>query len=649
MPIVNLKGKDVQEKLEYIYGFSNGVNKLQDESLIKDTELSGMRNGVLVVDGVKKRTGSINFGTDSGSRVYGAAAFYTSASSDNRWIIREGGTSLQYYNSSNAPTNVTGATMTASKRTEFAIARDSLYVENGTDDLVKVDIQAGVPTANTFTALTTPTNVQVAPQGSSGSTHYSYRVSAINAQGETLASTSVAISNGNATLDGTNFNRITWDAVTSATGYIIYGRKGSAFNGIGETRLSSVGTGILTYDDKDTEDPSLVLTPPEGNSTGGQKGSMIIYALSRLFIAGDTDNPSRLYYSAAGTQLEDFSTAYGGGWIDVSKNDGDRITAIYFYQNAIIVFKQKSIWKFTFTTAGVQLELITNEIGCESFRSVRIVDNALWFVAKKDGRVAVFSLGNVANYFNALRTTEKSLPISMGSYLDSANLAQIQNCCAYYFRNLYIVCLADGSSTTNDRCYVYDSRFSAWLGYWDGINANGFFTYTDANGSEELYYTSETSGYIVKMFAGTSDNGSPITWQLLTKNFMQQYFDQYKIYRNPIFWFKDVVGGTITGFILNDGIFSSGSFNVSPIVSGIGAGFDVVGTFLAGDSLGSAGNATNSDQPMEIIYTKIARSIKFQLDDSNSTADFKFLGLSHRWTLLEGKPLPDENRIRLAS
>lgn len=651
MPNLNrFKLKDIPEKTEYIIGFPKGVNKLQDESLIANEELSLMKNAILVVDGVQKRPGSINFGSSSGSRVYGGTPFYTSAASDNRWMIREGGTALQYYNSSNVPTNISGATMTANLKTEFAMARDALYVQNGTDSLVKVVISGSVPTASTFTALTTPTNVAVADQGTSGSTTYSYRVSAVNAQGETLASVSTQITDGNATLSSTNFNRITWDAVSGATGYVIYGRKPSAQNGIGETKLSQVGTGVLTYDDIGADTPSITLTPLEGNSTGGQKGTMVIYALSRLFVAGDPSNPSRLFYSAGGTQIEDFSSAFGGGWIDISKNDGDEITGIAFFQNKIIVTKHRSVWQFSFTSAGLpSLEMITNEVGCESFRTIRIVNNNLWWVAKKDGRAVVMSVGNVQNYFNALRTTEQSLKISMGSHLDSVNLAQLENSCAYYFRNQYILAVAQGSSSTNDRCYVHDARFNAWVGYWEGINANSFFAYQDANGNEELYACSDTTGYVVKLLTGTDDNGVAIEWQIQTKNFNQNLFDQYKIYRNPIFWFKDVANGTITGYIINDGILNSGQFGISSLISGIGLGFDVVGVMIPGDSEGSSTTSTNSDQPMEIIFNKVARSIKFQLDDDNIASSFKFLGLSYKWLLLDGKPLPATNRVRLTA
>lgn len=640
--------RDVSEKTEYVIGFPDGVNKLQDESLIKDTELSGANNSILVVDGVKKRPGQANFGSSSGSRIFGATSFYTSAASNNRWIIREGGTSLQYYNGSNVPTNISGATMTAGLRTEFAAARDSLFAENGTDSLVKIIISGGVPVASTYTALTTPTNLTVTPTGSAGTTAYSYRVSAFNANGETLACTSIATTTGNATLSASNYNALAWTAVAGATGYVVYGRKATAINGIGETKMTTVATNA--YNDTGTDTPSQVVTPPEGNNTGGQKGSMIIYAMSRLFVAGDSANPSRIYYSAGGSQIDDFSTGNGGGWVDVSKNDGDSISSIKFYQNHIVIFKHKSVWQFDFTSAGLpQLQLITNEVGCESHRTVQIVNNDLWFLAKKDGRAAVYSLGNVQNYFNALRTTEKSLPISSGSYLDSANLTYLQNSCAYYFRNLYVLCVPHGGSSTNNKAFPYDSRFGSWLGRWDNINANAFFSYQDASGNEELYYGSDITGYAVKMFTGTDDNGTAISWQIQSKNFNQKMFDTSKFYRNPIFWFKDVSNGSITGYIINDGLFNSGSFGISALVSGISWDYDKWDVNMWDTSQGSATSSLNSDQPMEIIFTKIARSIKFELDEASSGGTFKFLGLSYKWIPLEGKPLPGANRIRLTA
>jgi len=61
--------------------------------------------------------------------------------------------------------------------------------------------------------------------GATGSNQYSYKVTAFNKYGETLASTPITINNGNSTIDSTNYIRITWSRSLRAEGYKIYGRK----------------------------------------------------------------------------------------------------------------------------------------------------------------------------------------------------------------------------------------------------------------------------------------------------------------------------------------------------------------------------------------------------------------------------------------
>jgi hypothetical protein len=57
-----------------------------------------------------------------------------------------------------------------------------------------------------------------------GTTPYGYKVTAVTANGETLASTEKTITNGNATLSTTNFNALFWSAVPGASSYNVYGR-----------------------------------------------------------------------------------------------------------------------------------------------------------------------------------------------------------------------------------------------------------------------------------------------------------------------------------------------------------------------------------------------------------------------------------------
>jgi len=107
-------------------------------------------------------------------------------------------------------------------------------------------------------ALSTPGVPTVTPQGTTGATTYSYRIVARNSSGVTLAGTGGTTATGNATLSATNFNRVTWSAVTSAESYDVYGRTAA-------TELFMVNTTALTFDDIGTITPSGAL--PGSNTT----------------------------------------------------------------------------------------------------------------------------------------------------------------------------------------------------------------------------------------------------------------------------------------------------------------------------------------------------------------------------------------------
>jgi hypothetical protein len=105
--------------------------------------------------------------------------------------------------------------------------------------------------------LATPSNIVLANVTGSGSLSagtYYYRVSAINANGETLASAEQSV----VSVDSSH-NTIGWDAVTGATGYKVYGRATGAELLIGST------TDALTFTDDGTVSPSGAL--PTANST----------------------------------------------------------------------------------------------------------------------------------------------------------------------------------------------------------------------------------------------------------------------------------------------------------------------------------------------------------------------------------------------
>lgn len=93
-------------------------------------------------------------------------------------------------------------------------------------------------------------NVAVGNQGTAGGVTYTYAVIALLNGGVTAAAGAAVASTatGNAILNSVNFNRITWDNIATAQGYLIY-RTVSNGNPSTTGLIGSVAAGITTFDD----------------------------------------------------------------------------------------------------------------------------------------------------------------------------------------------------------------------------------------------------------------------------------------------------------------------------------------------------------------------------------------------------------------
>jgi hypothetical protein len=115
-------------------------------------------------------------------------------------------------------------------------------------------------------ALSDPSAPTVTAQGTTGATAYSYKVVAMHRHGQTAASAAGSVANGNATLSSTDFNRVTWTAVTGATAYRIY-RTASAGTPSTTGQIGVVGA-VTQFDDTGLAGDSS--TAPTVNTTGGR-------------------------------------------------------------------------------------------------------------------------------------------------------------------------------------------------------------------------------------------------------------------------------------------------------------------------------------------------------------------------------------------
>lgn len=135
---------------------------------------------------------------------------------------------------------------------------------------------------NEIYALVTPATPLVSPQGTTGATTYTYKVVANNAVGSSEAGQAGSTTTGNATLSGSNFNRLNWTTVPYATTYDVYRTVGGATTG----KIVSA-TSSTTADDTGLAGDSA--TAPTVNTSGVTQAFWQDAELLDIAIKGVTD------------------------------------------------------------------------------------------------------------------------------------------------------------------------------------------------------------------------------------------------------------------------------------------------------------------------------------------------------------------------
>lgn len=163
-------------------------------------------------------------------------------------------------------TNMTLITITANNARGMAMAGGGILTNDGLGGLFFFSTNSTAALeANNVLDRSIPTPVNAAFTSGAGTlatATYYYRVSALNALGETLASTETSLA-----ITGPAGVNVNWAGVPGATGYKIYGRSTGA-----ELFIAQVGQ-VHTYLDSGSITPSGAL--PGSDTTGGGSGRWI--------------------------------------------------------------------------------------------------------------------------------------------------------------------------------------------------------------------------------------------------------------------------------------------------------------------------------------------------------------------------------------
>lgn len=609
-----------------------GLNTLLRQTEIKDNELAQADNLKLVGKGVPtKREGSANYfltapSVATGSqRVRGLKGilFASGASgvnelialSDWGYLVKKNGASY---------TTIGGASWTSGYNAEMVQVYNKVYVTNGVDTLKRYDGSS----IYSFTQLSKPTGVQVTNlSGVSGTFTRSFRISAFNNVGETIASDAVLVSNTPQDLINTTL-RITWTTSSPASavaGYGIYGVDQGD-----ERFITSVDGSTLRYDYAGVPDPSQLVFPSAADTTSGPIAKYIISHKDKLVVGNIQGFPSRIAWSGGGVNVEKFNWRFGGGYIDIDKDAGDEVKGMIEYQDAIVVFKERSIWSITLSLSNdivvPTVKMIMRGVGAVSNRTIRYVENDVFFLSRR----GVYTLGNEPNFLNVLRTNEVSARVR--PLFETLTASQLEQACAIYAGNKYRLAFPATSANKNTKEVIYDRERTAWMGPNTYPATPGIYeVYYDGSNREILVWGDADDNMVTEFSnAYSNDKGVKIQTILLTKKTAFKNPFRFKQVKNLYTNWRNVAGTPFVNIILEtrDGaVGSAQTFSITASNSGVGWGFDKWGTMKWGNTFGAGSSQGSNDLAKRTRINKVGRTVQVECTTTGNNDKYELLSM----------------------
>lgn len=616
--------------LEYS-DFRGGWNNLFRPNELRKNELAQADNLVLTGLGVPtKRMGSQDYFL-AGATGYGRGLFSAKSTAGTIEVlaVTDWGQLTKKNGASYTP--ITGASWPSGYNVEAIQLNNNVYFNSEQRELVKYDFS----TLQSFVTIGIPTGIAATNLSSAtGSSTYSWRISAVTRVGETLGSTPLSFASLPQDLR-TTVIRLNWTPVSAAsgvlTGYNVYrGAPGD------EVYIGSVDEITTRFDDVGVTG-SILRQPPTADTTGGPRAKFSTRYQDRIVLGGIPGETTKVIISGRVPNHERFDWAGGGGYVQVDPATGDDITGLSVHQGRIIVYKENSVWQVTLgtTTIGNFLvlepayQLITAAQGCMSHRSIVAVDNDLLFL----GRKGVYVLGYEPNITgDVLRTNELSAKIR--PFFESLSDADLRNATGIYFDYKYILAFPNAK-----KCIVFDKERIAWMGPWSTtFGINKFIRHVDEGGVERLLCVDTSDNYVTE-FSKTliDDKGVAFGTTMKTKKDDLGNWYALKTINDNYFNFRNISGSVNVSVLVEDkegNLSSQESFTVTgPTTQTTAAwGTDLFGEPRWGVSEQDAQSFAEETIKRALIY-KTGRYIQFEISTEGRQDNYELLNIRARATL----------------
>lgn len=253
-------------------------------------------------------------------------------------------------------------------------------------------------------------------------------------------------------------------------------------------------------------------------SDNNRKGKYIAVADWRMFVAGDSSAPNRIYISSLGV----FATSPGAdcsfptdnGYIDIpSENTGDKITGLASFQEQIYVFRTNDVWAILGDSpVSYSFQKVLDDCGAVDQRAVITTPEGMLFADNVRRTVWFFSPGKTildVGGRHQYTLTNASFASAAGGFYAGRQLG-------------YMSFKQASAATYNDYTLVFDYKTKqSWT---NTIGASAFVDYSVAGDSGYFYALKPDSsgankGLIYRLDTGTQDNSVSFTATLKTKYF----------------------------------------------------------------------------------------------------------------------------------
>lgn len=297
-------------------------------------------------------------------------------------------------------------------------------------------------------------------------------------------------------LEGNNLYAWTggqWSLIYTFTGGLLQGKVDftqARINGVDYLLIGSGEQAIVKYDG------STASLFGSAEALSDKHVRYLAMYRSRLFAAGDQQNPNRLYWSklpGSGRTIEDWeddtsSVNVSGGHAEIGESGGDPIVGIAALSNQLLIFKKRSIYRLIGDKpSNFTVEKVDSDLETAPYTAIVASGDMLYFLTK--GGLCRFNGVNAAPMADAQRIRK---------ILDAASVEDTRGAAA---RSRLYFTIREGEDS--EAIVEYDLRRQTYM-------LRKGFGVADVAAWDGRLYLINSARYVYLFDDGTSYDGAPV-------------------------------------------------------------------------------------------------------------------------------------------